>query len=306
MAQPDDLFTELQPGSYDGILIPVMACEIQTSSSSVGHKFPHRPGQHIEYTGREPIIGTIRAAYFNGIQEASFAGAALWPDELQALRRRVQEQKSGTLIIPTLGELTAKLTLHETYDAGAREGAFVTIQFEEDTTDLFAGASLPTALGKLADTATSAADAMARLKLRLEDFGLDEDGNAITSLTQFVANLQGNLARIGDDLARPISQATGLVNRIDDLFDTASSLAQPANWEARDALLELRDATSRCVAEALALVKPIKTFVAGAAMSIAQVAAATSNDVADILALNALEDGNAIDVGTELFVYDNG
>lgn len=304
MSQPDDLWTNLQPGSFDGIIIPVVEIEMHTANARARHQYPHRPGQRIEYTGREPLRGSITAAYFPGVEEGG--KDVLWPDALQTLRKRIQEQRSGKLVIPVIGEIPkASLTLHERYSPTAREGTFVTIDFEEDNAeDVVAGVGVSSAIGKLSSSAEDAENAVAALRLRLADLGTDEDGNAITSLTQYVANLQGNLERINDDIARPISQAAGLVRRIDELLETASVLIDPRNWAARDALLELRDATSRCVVEAINASRPIRTFLVATRTTAAAVAAATGNEVADILALNALEDGNSIEEGEEILVYD--
>ena len=304
MSQPPDLFTELSPGSFDNIIIPVQRVQVSTGSAAARHKFPHRPGQRIEYTGREPITGSITAAYFPGIEEASFAGVELWPDELEDLRRRVQEQRSGELIVPTIGRIPrAKVDIVETYSFEAREGAFVELRFEEDSVDDFAPLMLASARGKLGQTAAVADAALAGAGISVGDLGSDADGNLFTSLANFAANIQGNLDRIQDDLAKPVRQLANLVARVGSLLETVTALGSPEDWPVRNALAELRDVAQQSVDDAMRQARTLRTYTVAAPTTLAHVASEVGNTVGELLSLNAVADGNRLDRGDELLVF---
>lgn len=305
MAQDDDLFTSLSPGSFDGIVIPVQRVTIRTGSAAAFHKFPYRPGQRVEYTGREPITGSITAAFFNGVEEEGLSHDLLWPDGLQRLRNRVQEQKSGPLVLPPLGLLPlAYVTLSETYEPEAREGALVTLQFEEDSEEQFAsGLKLPSARGRMDAAAASLAALSASAFTSLG--GVDEQGNFISDLSAFIANIGGNMDRFRDEISTPVSQVAGLVRRIDDLLTTATSPWRSAeNWPVRNALLDLKDAAASAAAELRTTSRRITTFYVAGPSNLAAVAAATGNSVTELLTLNALADGNKLAAGDAILVYD--
>lgn len=99
----NDLFSKLQPGSYDKLIFPVLSVTLNTGSSAAMHRFPYRKGVMVERTGADPITGTMQCAFFTGLYK--FPEKNLWPGQLERLRRKVQEQKSFELVVPTVGTI---------------------------------------------------------------------------------------------------------------------------------------------------------------------------------------------------------
>lgn len=291
----NDLFSQLPRGSFDGITIPVVTVELLTGSSAAFHMYPYRAGQDIEYTGRDPITGIITAAFFPGVGNDS--ANVLWPGTLTTLRNRVQEQRSGELVIPPLGTLPkAMIRLHERYDPDHRDGAMVSIQFWEDSKDQFAKARLSSALGNLPASAAAVDSDLANLNL-----GADDDTGA-PSFLQSIATLTNQLQSAQDDLGRPFRQMNALVQRIDDLFASVDALKDVSNWQAADDLRELKSNLLASIRESRGI-RQIIEFVAARRMSIVQVAQSAQNTVADIMSLNSIPDPHNINAGTVLQVF---
>jgi prophage DNA circulation protein len=298
----DDLFSKLPSGSFDGITLPVLSVEYVVDSAGAIHKYPYRPGGDIEYTGREPIAGSLVAAFFNGVGQFSgdLSTNDLWPGTFNLLQRRVQEQKSGPLVIPTLGTIKqAKIKLHPKYDAEHRDGCFVTIDFIEDSGDQFLDATLPSAIGRASSGAAEADFAFRAIGIEPSIEGFDGSiGDWTAALGQIVNQIQS----VQSSIALPFEQIASLVRQASEVINTTVALFDPENWAAVNALKSMVDATQDMIAE-IANDRPLKSYSAGKRMTVVDVSIATGNTVDEIMSLNVLEDFNGIEPGVTLTVF---
>lgn len=104
----------------------------------------------------------------------------------------MQEQKSGPLVIPTLGLLKfASIELDEDYSPEFVDGARVTIRFVEDSSDQFAGLAVKSATAKLPSSAKSADDALNAKAIKAIIATTDDNGKPIVSFSQWVNGIIG-------------------------------------------------------------------------------------------------------------------
>lgn len=308
MADGDDLFATLPLGSYEGVVFCVQNVTISTGSAAALHKFPYKPGVKVELTGREPVSGTIQAAMFNSLTQ--FAGGTsrrMFPDGIQLLREKVQEQRTGKLVVPTFGTIEkAYVKLTERASSVQRNGVFVDLQFIEDSTEVIARGALPSAQGQLTTIAYDAdlELAAARVKLKMAVDDADSASGSATDLVSAVKAITASLQMLDEDLSRPFQQIDAVVHAIDDLIATASALSSPMNWKALDSILTLKDALSTAVLDAQRAVTPVKEYTTTVVMTIAGVAAATGNTIEDLVKLNVFVDPFSIDAGEAVLVYD--
>jgi len=296
------IFESLEEGSFDGIVIPVQSVKIRTGSRKAFHVFPFRPGHDIEYMGREAVAGTITAVYVNGLDDVGGSNV-LWPGTIETLRNRVQEQRSGPLVIPTLGKLPfASLDItDEGYDPDFVDGTRVTLTFSEDSADQFAGLTVSSAKGKLAAAASKADAAVASAGLPEVD-EVAEDGTSLGSYAAWVNNILGQIDQVGDSIERPIRQLSRLAQTAENVLATVESLRSPQDWEIASTMRELVSTASDAIAE-VTRSRDLKTFTTAGPTTLIAISRATSNSVAELLALNEVYDPNDIAAGETLLVF---
>lgn len=294
------LFESLEEGSFDGIVIPVQSIRIRTGSRKAFHVFPFRPGHDIEHMGREAVSGTISAVYVNGLEGVGGSND-LWPGAIELLRNRVQEQKSGPLVIPTLGKIPfAAIDIDESYTEDFKDGCRVTIVFTEDSGDQFTSLKV-SAKGKLgaaasaADTATTGAGIPGPNEA-------DADGEPLTTFSAWTNNILGQIDQAGERLALPIRQLDRVAQSCNDILATVSALRTPGSWEVADALRELA-ATCQATAEEVTRSLDLTTYTTRVPTNASAIARATSNSVEELLNLNDIADANDIAAGETLLVF---
>lgn len=301
----DDDFSALPQAEFDGVVFPVTSVRLTHGSALAFHKFPHRPGQRIEPTGREPVAGQMVAPMFADLVLEGSGRTAFWPTGVQLLREKAQQQKPARLVVPTFGTLErAFIRVDESVEARQRNGATLTIAFFEDSSDIIAKGTAPSAAARVSSLAFDLDTHLAALKLalmqRLEDGLGNTFGDFATSCAAMVAMKDNAQA----SLANRITMAGRIVAAIDDLLGgVRSALTDPLGWEAREAMLNLQDAVTELSTEGSAAAAAIKTFTVAARSSAADVATATRNSVEEILSLNALADPTDIAPGEVIVVY---
>ena len=299
----DTIFETLQEGSFDGIVVPVQAIRLATGSAKAFHSYPFRAGVDIEYTGREAVSGQITAVYVNGLEDVGGTND-LWPGAVELLRNRVQEQKSGPLVIPTLGKLPfAAVYIDESYTFDFVDGTIVTLKFVEDSGDQFAGLTITSGKSKLGSSGTFADAALVAKGLPLPDTTAD-DGTRITSFASWVNNIIGQFDQFQDDIARPVRQLARMVQAVDNLLDTVEAIGNVTDWPLAYALRDLK-AASVDTANEITRAQDLTTYTTKVPTNIATIARMTGNTVADVLNLNAVFDGNNIDAGETFLVFAN-
>lgn len=296
----ETIFETLQEGSFDGIVMPVQAVRITTGSAKAFHAYPFRAGVDVEYMGREAISGTLTVVYVNGLEDVGGTND-LWPGAMELLRNRVQEQKSGPLVIPTLGTIPfAAIDIDESYTSDFVDGTIVQIKFLEDSGDQFSSLKV-SAKGKLgaaasaADTATTAAGIPGPNEA-------DADGEPLTTFSAWTNNILGQIDQAGERLALPIRQLDRVAQSCNDILTTVSALRTPGSWEVADALRELA-ATCQATAEEVTRSLDLTTYTTRVPTNASAIARATSNSVEELLNLNDIADANDIAAGETLLVF---
>lgn len=297
----DTIFETLQEGSFDGIVMPVQAIRIATGSAKAFHAYPFRAGVDIEYTGREPVSGTITCVFVNGLDDVGGTND-LWPGAMELLRNRVQEQKSGPLVLPTLGKLPfAAIDIDESYTVDFVDGTVVQVKFVEDSGDQFAGLTIKSARGQLGASASNADAAIAGTGIPTPNEQAD-DGTSLTSFSAWANNVLGQIDQLGENIAVPIRQLTRIAQSCDDILSTVESLRTVQNWEIASALRDL-DATSLKAIDEISRAQDLTTYVTRGSTNIGAVARATKNSVEEILSLNEIDFPHDIDAGETLLVF---
>lgn len=306
MAQDDD-FSKLPQAEFDGVVFPVISVRLAHGSAMAMHKFPHRPGQIIEPTGRDPIAGQMVAPMFSSLDDGN-GRTAHWPSGIQLLREKAQQQKPGRCVIPPFGTLErAYIKIDESYDAAHRDGAYVTISFVEDTTDLVAKGTAPSAASKIPSLAFDLDTHLAALALALSQRLEDGLGNGFPDFATACGALLAMKDQAEASINNRIEMASRMVGALDDVLRAAKdTLSDPVAWETRDLVLNLKDAVTTLADDSGVVAAKLKTFTAAAAMSAADVASATANSVQEIIDLNSLPDPGDIAAGEVLVVYERG
>lgn len=303
----DDLFSQLPVGSYEGVVFAVLDTVLETGSAAAFHKFPYRPGQKIELTGREPVTGHMTVAMFNSLTQFTGGGNnRMFPQAIQILRGKVQEQTLGKLVVPPFGTIDkAYVRLSEKYTALARNGCYVTLSFAEDNSDSISKGAVTVvqSMAELAQTADLEL-AAARVKLIMAVEDADSKSGTATDIISSVQAFNASLRAVDEDLSRPVRQAAAICSAIDDLLTTSTTLLNPSNWAALNALLAVRDVVSTSVGDTLKGTTPIKNYTLSGPMNVAGIAIATSNSVEDLLKLNVFADAYDVPAGETVVVYD--
>lgn len=305
MAQDDD-FANLPQAEFDGVVFPIISARLSHGSAMAAHKFPHRPGQIIEPTGREAISGQMVAPMFSTLELEGNGRTAHWPTGVQLLREKAQQQKPGRLVCPPFGTIErAYIKIDESYDAAHRDGAYVTISFIEDSTDLIAKGSAPSAASMVPALASDLDNRLAALRIALAQRIEDGQGNSFTDFVTACGALLAMKDNAEQSIANRITMASRIVAAIDEVFRAAEgTLSDPVGWQTREALLDLQDNVNTLANESTTAAIAIRSFRTAAAMTAADVARATGNTVQEIIDLNALPDPGDIATGELLVVFD--
>lgn len=302
--QSDD-FSKLPPAEYDGVFFPYTGARLSHGSAAAFHKYAHRPGQRIEYTGREPIQGTMRLPMFATLFNEHGGSHAYWPTGIALLREKAQEQKSKRLVIPVFGTLDrAYIRIDEDYDAAHRDGSYITLTFAEDSTETISKGTAPTAASKIPALSLDLDTHMAALAIAAAQRIEDLQGNSYTDFATACSALLAMKDRAQTTLADRITMIGRVVTSIDELMTAIpETLSDPVGWQARDAALNLKDSLIALKTEGTAAAAQVKSYTVARAMTVLDIATATRNSVEEILALNPLPNGTQVDEGDELVVY---
>lgn len=160
------LFDTLPRASFDDLDFPVSRIVVTCSLRDHVHEYPHSPGGAPEKLGRKLYEFSLSCPFYTG----SKLYPNLWPETLSALRLLFENQTSASLVIPTVGTITAYCThwVETAEPKTGRNGVTVELSFREDQSDLFLVSNLLAQLssGITSNTAAYAA-ALANQKGRL-------------------------------------------------------------------------------------------------------------------------------------------
>lgn len=315
----------LQTCKLGGLELPVATLRRTGGFSFARQKYPFRPGQDVEDTGREPLRFTLTVPLFEGMTLEG--GSALYPGRYEELMFLcVDSARAGEVeyIDPVLGPYRVKIaTFNADDNSNDRDGGLFTIELEERIAE---EESLRLTLSETGGNALSRAselgeDVDARLEERgvtksdlsqgFKDAGYPLEGeevawpegevfsSAVTS--GFAAMSAGALAV--DDVAAQVDRFTGRVDAVL-AFDALEELDA---WSARSSLVRLRETFSRAAERLVASdSRRITTFVTTGSTNLYRIAQQLYGDArqADSIArLNAIANPLAIPAGTTLRVW---
>ena len=121
--------------SFDGITIPYQTIRVSGGQRDHVHEFPKVPGGLPELFGRKLYEINVRARYDEGIMRAGgfYQGRNLFAN-LQVLRSRWEDGRSGPLYLPNIGEIKAYATTWtQELDTKIQSGEAVDVSFREDS-----------------------------------------------------------------------------------------------------------------------------------------------------------------------------
>ncbi len=137
-----DTHFEFMPGCYfrvpgrAPVWIPVVRIVETAEKRVAARRRVYKNGAKLDPTGREPLIWTVEAIYFNGSDEPNIPREGNYPGEANRLCDAINVEDTGDLQLPTRGVVRAQFKGYErTEDPGAIDAATVRLTFWEDSED---------------------------------------------------------------------------------------------------------------------------------------------------------------------------
>lgn len=211
-----DLWDEtLQPASFAGIEFPVASRSLGGGRALARKRYPNRPGQSVEETGREPYTFELEIPLFADVEPEHY------PNTFESLRYAFDDPDTGALaeyVDPELGPLQAQVdTWTWRTAAGARNGGVLTVKLEEVSHEDFV---LTTSTR---DAQRSAEDAAAEIDERIGDLGISEEDLEQSFLAGGVPLSEDEKDKLSGELWS--TQVTRFVESIEDGISTAEEMA---------------------------------------------------------------------------------
>lgn len=311
-----DLWDEtLQPASFDGIEFPIASRAVGGGRAWARRRYPYRPGQDGEDTGREPYTFELEVPLFADVDPDHYPGV------YDALRLALDDPSNAgraEYVDPEYGPMIVQVdTWTWRTTSGARNGGVLTLKLEEVSHD-----DLVVSVDAR-DAQRAAGDAAAELDERAEDLGISEeeledafgaagvplDGEEkdklagdlwSTQLERFVEWTEDGAAAV-DELASRLDRIRGRL----DVLTSRPEMQAPAAMHAHHAAARLAAALGE-VGEAMLLrAPPLVEHVLLSEQSVYEVSAqlyGTPDRAAEILARNPSPSPLFLQAGTKLVV----
>lgn len=287
----NDLWTEiLQDASLGGVVFPLRARRFSGGRDGARLQFPHQPGQGVDDTGRQPRSLELSIELFADVNPDHYPG--LYRELLAVFEDDVQLAEVE-YVDPILPPMSVKVWGYEvSEEAGARNGATITVSIEEVTQDVDGAALTPRRSARVAASETSLEldDALAQLGLSDEDvktsfaaagapLGGEEaaaiaPGEVFSTLTTTFSEALSTGVRTVDELAALSDTMRRRVTGVTSL----SALRTTAGWRAYSAALTLVDALGELAEASAARAVPIVEMVLTSETSAAELAARLYGD----------------------------
>ena len=207
----DDWQGQLRPSSFRGVPFAIVAEEGSHGRRQAVHEYPYRDTAWIEDIGRATRRFVIRGFL---IQNSQVYGGGDAITQRQSLIEACEQKGSGTLVHPTLGELTVSIPENGLRISGSMENGRVfefTLMAIESGLKVFAvtgstvaGATVKTNYLKLVSTAVLST--IARVK------------SEIRGVTQAINTIRGTVTFWTNMVDSTISQVTNLSNVLNSTF----------------------------------------------------------------------------------------
>lgn len=321
-----DLWSQiLQTCKLGGLELPVASVRRSGGFSFARQRYPFRPGQDVEDTGREPLRFTLAIPLYAGMRLEG--GDALYPGRYEELMFLcVDSAQAGEVeyIDPVLGPYRVKIASFSADDnSSERDGGLFTLELEERIAE---EESLRLTLSETGGNALSRASELGEeVDAGLESRGVTKDdlaqgfkdagyplegdevgwaeGEVFSSAVSsgFAALNAGALAV--DDVAAQVDRFTGRVDAVL-AFDALEELE---SWVVRSSLVRLRETFARAAERVVVSdSRRITTYVTSGSTNLYRIAQQLYGDArqADSIArLNAIANPLAIPAGTTLRVW---
>lgn len=313
MATWDDT---LQPASFDGIEFPVSSRSVSGGRAWARRRYPNRPGQGSEDTGREPYRFELEIPLFHGVNSGHYPTLF---EQLRAAFDDVETTGEAEYVDPLIGPVNAKVSEPWQWveSADQRDGGILRVVLEEVTFD---DQLVTIGVGDPRATAESQAET---LDSALEDFGIAEadleedfvaagapltedeldrgDGTMwATQVTRFVEGLED-----GFESAEEVADRVDTIRRRLDVMANREELQSPAGVHALHAAMRLGVALTDVGARAVIDAPPLVVHRVATRMSIYEVASllyGTADRAEEILQRNPQQAPLFLAAGTELVV----
>jgi len=138
MTQPLAVFEQYPIGSWrvgdsEKLEFPVVDIAESGGIRVVRHPIPHRAGAKLESTGEKERSWVVSTLFNNSLEEGVRDNVPLYPQRLRQLLRTFRIQETGALVLPTVGEVRARLESYERKETTEqRDTATLVLTFVED------------------------------------------------------------------------------------------------------------------------------------------------------------------------------
>lgn len=296
MTQPMlDVFEQYPIGSWrvgdsEKLEFPVVDIAEVGGNRIVRHARPHRAGAKLESTGEKERSWTVTTLFNNSLEEGVRDGVPLYPQRLRQLLKSFRTQETGTLVLPTTGEVRARA---ESYDrkesATERNTATLVLTFVEDNEESLERAALnpPSVVATLVKLAEQIEFSAQRQGLHtpetisLRDFAAQVEG-LLLAPGRAVADLGAVVRAHRRAIQRMVDAATTAAN------DTGGLFSEPRGSETERQLHTLMDREAAAESERTSSRPRTKAFVIDVEQtSLIEVAARLNQDADELMDLNA-------------------
>jgi len=295
LAIPTEIFEQYPVGSWrtattEAIEFAVVDVQETGGNRIVRHAIPHRPGAKCESTGEKERCWSVTAIFNNSIEEGVRDGVPLYPERLRQLLRSFRTGETGWLVLPTTGEVRARL---EEYDRAERseqrDTATLVLKFVEDNEESLDRAALnpPSVVATLVKLAEQTVFSAQRQGLHTPE---------LIGLQEFAAQVEGLLlapGRAAADLGAIVRAHRRAIQRMIDAATTAANdtgglFSEPRGSETERQLRTLMDREAAAEDERVSSRPRTKAFVIDVEeTSIFEVAARVDQDAEELMDLNA-------------------
>jgi hypothetical protein len=305
MAEEDGIFGQYPVakwvvGGRAEILFPVVDITETGGNRLVAHERPYRDGAKLDDTGSKARSWAITITFNNTIQEPDIAanGPPLYPTVLRQLLRSFDLHETGTLTLPTVGDVRARAETYTRHEGPEQsDTAAVTVNWIEDNEDALDRAALNPP--GVAATAVRLAEQTVFTAQALGVWHPD-----LATLRERCVELETQLRAPGRAVADVATVARANRRAIESVLATARTeigrlgiFSEPRSAGLHDKLMTLSDRQAAAEDERNASGPPTKAFVVDVEQtSIFEIAARFDQDAEALLDLNAARIADPFDL----------
>lgn len=296
---------KLPLASFDGVEYPLESQKIKGGVRVHVHEYPHAPGGAVEKMGRSLYRITHQASF----QDTFLKYPGLYPQRLNALRVKFEEETTATLSVPGLGTIKALCTSWDRdMVAKIASGERVTFEFLEDMPST-------ATIEALVDPTPKALEDRGRelarqLELVRADLARDEDRSLLQRVQDSVDGARAAISSVvairdQADMYSGLLEAKlrEVARHSRTLSDT---LRSPKFFRMQDAAHEVWAASLKRVQDLGNRRVQLNEIVLPMTMALAQVSSLIFGDAThgdDVMALNPVPDPHRIPAGTTIRFY---